>query len=205
MKKNLGIFIFDDVEILDFTGPYEVFSATRLSKKVLSKKNIKEIYKTESPFNIFTISENKKDITTRGGLKVSCDYIFFDDPMVDILLLPGGLGTRKLINNKNVISWIKKKKDIELMFSVCTGSLLLAAAGLLRNQKAATHWSAEGLLKRISPSTQITRKRYVMDHFYSSAGVASGIDLSLRIVEKYFGKRVADNTSKYIEYKITKE
>ena len=205
MKKNVGIFIFDEVEVLDFTGPYEVFSATRLSKKVLSKKNIKEIYKTKSPFNVFTISEKKKIITTIGGLRVSCDYIFFDNPTVDILLIPGGIGTRKLINNKNVISWIKKKKDIELIFSVCTGSLLLAAAGLLKNQSAATHWSSESLLKKISPSTRIKRKRYVMDNICTSAGVASGIDLSLKIVEKYLGKRVANNTSKYIEYKITKE
>ena len=99
-----------------------------------------------------------------------------------------------------------KKKKRYRTYIFCLYRITFASCRrTLRNQKAATHWSAESLLKSISPSTRITRKRYIMDNIYSSAGVASGIDLSLKIVEKYFGKRVADNTSKYIEYKITKE
>ena len=204
MKLNLGIFIFDDVEILDFTGPYEVFSATRLASKILTKNNIEEIYKKPSPFNIFTISENNKFVTTKGRLKVISDFIFADDPLIDILLIPGGIGTRKLIKSKKVISWIKKKEKVKLLVSVCTGSLLLAAAGLLKERKASTHWSAKGILKKISPSTKISKKRYTLDKIYSSAGVASGLDLSLKIVEEYFGKVVAKNTKKYIEYSTNK-
>ena len=201
MKINTGIFIFDDVEILDFTGPYEVFSSTRLTSKVLSNKNVKEIYAADSPFNVFTITEKNRSIITKGGLKVCGDYIFFDSPSIDILLIPGGTGIRNLLKNKEVISWLKKKQNIDLIFSVCTGSLLLAAAGLLKNKKASTHWSAKKLLKKISPSTTISNKRYINDTIWSSAGVASGIDLSLKIVEKYFGKRIAKNTAKYMEYK----
>ena len=96
MKINTGIFIFDDVEILDFTGPYEVFSATRLSSKVLSNKNVKEIYTADSPFNVFTITEKNRSVITKGGLKVFGDYVF-DSPSIDILLIPGGTGIRNLL------------------------------------------------------------------------------------------------------------
>ena len=99
MKINTGIFIFDDVEILDFTGPYEVFSATRVISKVLSNKNVKEIYASDSPFNVFTITEKNRSVTTKGGLKVFGDYIFFDSPSIDILLIPGGTGIQNLLKN----------------------------------------------------------------------------------------------------------
>tara|TARA_B100000029_G_C17204538_1_gene825714 strand:- start:28 stop:645 length:618 start_codon:yes stop_codon:yes gene_type:complete len=204
VKINVGIFIFNDVEILDFTGPYEVFSSARLSSKVLNKSNIDEIYKRPSPFKVFTISEKNKPIVTTGGLKVISDYNFINTPRIDILLLPGGKGTRKLLGNKEVISWIKRKKKLDLILSVCTGSLLLATAGLLKNKKASTHWSTESLLKEISPSTKVTKKRFTLDTIYSSAGVSSGIDLSLKVVEQYFGNTVAKNTAKYMDYKVNK-
>ncbi len=205
MIIKLGIFVFNGVEILDFTGPFEVFSSTRVSSKVLNKSNINEIYKTLSPFKIFTISEKNKSIVTTGGLKVTSDYNFLNSPPIDILLIPGGKGTRKLLNNKTVLSWINSKKNLDLLLSVCTGSLLLAAAGLLKNKKAATHWSAEDLLKKLSPSTKVVKKRFIMDSICTSAGVASGIDLSLKVVEKYFGHTVANNTSKYMEYNLYKD
>ena len=154
MIIKLGIFVFNGVEILDFTGPFEVFSSTRVSSKVLNKSNINEIYKTLSPFKIFTISEKNKSIVTS-------DYNFLNSPPIDILLIPGGKGTRKLLNNKTVLSWINSKKNLDLLLSVCTGSLLLAAAGLLKNKKAATHWSAEDLLKKLSPSTKVVKKRFI--------------------------------------------
>ncbi len=202
---RVGIFIFKGVEILDFTGPYEVFSSTRISSKVLNKRNINEIYKNPSPFKIFTISYKEKKIITTGGMKVVCDYNFLDAPNFDILLIPGGKGTRKLISNKSVLSWIYNRRNTKLIISICTGSLLLAASGLLKNKKATTHWSAFDLLKDISPSTSVLRKRYVMDKIFSSSGVASGIDLSLKVVENFYGKTVAKNTAKYMEYRLIKK
>ena len=199
---KIGIFIFKDVEILDFTGPFEVFSSTRKTSKILNKKNLYEIYKKPSPFKVFTISSKNKNIITTGGMKVTANYNFFDVPKFDILLVPGGIGTRKLISNKSVLSWIYNKKNLKLIISVCTGSLLLGAAGLLKNRKATTHWSAFELLKEISPSTSIVKKRYVMDKIFSSSGVASGIDLSLKVVEIFYGKIVSENTAKYMEYKF---
>ena len=202
---KVGIFIFKDVEILDFTGPYEVFSSTRKTSKILNKKNINEIYKKPSPFKVFTIASKNKNIITSGGLKVISDYNFSDAPKFDILLIPGGKGTRKLINNNSVLSWINSKKNIKLIISVCTGSLLLAAAGLLKNRKATTHWGAFDLLKKISPSTSLLKKRYVLDKIFSSSGVASGIDLSLKVVEILHGSNVAKNTARYMEYNILKK
>ena len=197
---KVGIFIFKGVEILDFTGPYEVLASTRVTSKVLNKKNVNDIYKHPSHFKVFTITSKNKMIVTSGGLKVMSNYSFLDAPNFDILIIPGGKGTRSLISNKSVISWLYNKKNTKLIISICTGSLLLAAAGLLKNRKATTHWSAFELLKELSPSTKVLKKRYVIDKIFTSAGVASGIDLSLKVVESFYGKTVAKNTAKYMEY-----
>ena len=205
MKKNLGILVFNDVEILDFAGPYEVFSSTRLTSQVLNKNNLLNIYKRNSPLNIFTISLKKK-IITYGGLKVITDYSLSNSPKLDILLIPGGIGTRILLKNKRIISWINSKKNLDFIISVCTGSLLLAKAGLLKNRRATTHWGATEFLKKISPTTHVIKKRYVAsDNIYTSSGVSSGIDLSLYIVEKLYGEKIAKNTAKYMEYKLLKK
>ena len=178
-----------------------MLASTRLTSKVLNKKNVNDIYKHPSPFKVFTITSKNKMIITSGGLKVMSDYSFLDAPNFDILVIPGGKGTRSLISNKSVISWLYNKKNTKLIISICTGSLLLAAAGLLKNRKATTHWSAFELLKELSPSTKVLKKRYVIDKVFTSAGVASGIDLSLKVVENLYGKTVAKNTAKYMEYK----
>ena len=195
-KKNVGIFIFDSVEILDFAGPYEVFSSTRLVKKCQSN-----ISKLPNPFNVFTISEKKKNIKTNGDLSVKSTYTFKDAPKLNVLIVPGGLGTRKIIKNNNVINWINSNKKIEMLASVCTGALLLGKAGLLKNRRATTHWGALKLLKEISPSTKvIDKKKFVFDAYYTSAGVSAGIDMSLDIVRHFFGKTIAKNTAKFMEY-----
>ena len=197
LKKRVGIFIFDDVEILDFSGPYEVFSSTRLTKNLTAN-----IYKTPCPFRVFTFSEKKKYITTSGGLCVKSEYTFNTCPPLDIMIIPGGIGTRKLLQNKKVLNWISLNQNIEFLASVCTGALLLAQAGLLKEKKATTHWGAMNLLKKISTSTKvITNKKFVFDTYYTSSGVSAGIDLSLYIIEKLYGKKIALNTAKYMEYK----
>ena len=196
-KKNVGIFIFDLVEILDFTGPYEVFSSTRLTK--ISSASIQN---QPQAFNVFTFSEKKKYILATGGLKVKSNFTFKNCPAIDILIVPGGIGTRKLLENKRILNWLKLKQNIEIIASVCTGSLLLAKAGLLVEKKATTHWGALKLLKKISPSTKVIEKnKYVFDKYYTSAGVSTGIDMSLHIIENVYGKTIAKNTARYIEYK----
>ena len=197
IKKNVGIFIFDYVEVLDFAGPYEVFSSARITKNSTSS-----IQNEPKAFNVFTFSEKKKYITASGGLKVKSEFILKNCPALDILIVPGGIGTRKLLENKKILNWLKLKQNVDIVASVCTGSLLLAKAGLLEKKKATTHWGAIKLLKKISPSTKvIKRNKYVFDKYYTSAGVATGIDMSLHIIENVYGKIIAKNTAKYIEYK----
>ena len=195
-KKNVGIFIFDSVEVLDFAGPYEVFSSTRLTNK-----SITSIHKLSCPFHVFTFTEKKKIITCTGGLSVKSDFTLNNCPKLDLLIVPGGIGTRVLLKNNNILKWLVANKDIDIIASVCTGSLILAKAGLLHNKKATSHWGALELLKKLSPSTQIlTNKKFVFDTYYTSAGVSSGINMSLHIIEKLLGKKIAKNTAKYIEY-----
>ena len=183
MKKiNVGIFIFDEVEVLDFAGPFEVFSRTRLLKGAESRRS-----NDSAPFNPFTVSIDKKPLTATGGLKIIADYTFNNFPKIDILIVPGGYGTRTLLNNEILLKWIKAVSDkANITASVCTGSLLLAKAGLLEGKRATTHWGAIEALKSISKDIQvITERRVVNDEIITSAGVSSGIDMAFMIAVSY--------------------
>ena len=151
---------------------------------------------------MFLLFQKKKIYISLRRTKGKKDFILKNCPVLDILIIPGGIGTRKLLENKKILNWLKIQKNIDIIASVCTGSLLLAKAGLLESKKATTHWGALKLLKKISPTTKvIKRNRYVFDKYYTSAGVATGIDMSLHIIENIYGKIIAKNTAKYIEYK----
>ena len=203
MKKiNVGIFVFDEVEVLDFAGPFEVFSRTRLLKGAESRRS-----NDSAPFNPFTVSIDKKSLTATGGLKIIADYTFNNFPKIDILIVPGGYGTRTLLNNEILLKWIKAVSDkANITASVCTGSLLLAKAGLLEGKRATTHWGAIEALKSISKDIQvITERRVVNDEIITSAGVSSGIDMAFMIVENLYGEQVASDTAKYIEFHRSKE
>ena len=203
MKKiNVGIFVFDEVEVLDFAGPFEVFSRTRLLKGAESRRS-----NDSAPLNPFTVSIDTKPLTAAGGLKIIADYTFNNFPKIDILIVPGGYGTRTLLNNEILLKWIKAVSDkANITASVCTGSLLLAKAGLLEGKRATTHWGAIEALKSISKDIQvITERRVVNDEIITSAGVSSGIDMAFMIVENLYGEQVASDTSKYIEFHRSKE
>lgn len=203
MKKiNVGILIFDEVEVLDFAGPFEVFSRTRLLKGAESRRS-----DDSAPFNPFTISIDSKPLTASGGLKIIADYSFNDFPKIDILIVPGGYGTRTLLNNERLLQWIKAvSAKANITASVCTGSLLLAKAGLLEGKRATTHWGAIEALKSISKDiTVINDRRIVNDEIITSAGVSSGIDMAFMIVENLYGEQVASDTAKYIEFHRSKE
>ena len=160
MKKiNVGILIFNEVEVLDFTGPYEVFSRTRIEKGAESRRS-----DDSAPFKVFTVSVKEEIIIATGGLKIFSDYTFKNFPKIDILVIPGGLGTRALLNNEDVLNWIKSvSNEAEITSSVCTGSLLLAKAGLLDNKRATTHWGAIGALKSINKNIQVVDNRRIVN------------------------------------------
>ena len=134
-KRNVGIFIFHNVEVLDFAGPYEVFSRARTVAGTQSR-----LTEDSAPFNVFTVAQSQESIKAVGGLSVSPDYTFDNAPDIEVLLIPGGMGTRPLIDHQPVISWIANTAaSASLVTSVCTGSLLLAKAGLLNRHRATTH------------------------------------------------------------------
>ena len=198
-KYNVGIFIFDDVEVLDFTGPFEVFSRTRTEKGPESRKN-----EINAPFKVFTVSKIIKSIIATGGLQITPSYSFKNAPLIDILIIPGGYGTRVIIKDDKVISWIKKiSNHSTVTASVCTGSLLLGEAGLLTNKKATTHWSAMNELSKYRNVYVQKQYRIVDDGIITSAGVASGIDASFYIISKFFSKQIVNDTAKFMEYKLT--
>ncbi len=188
--RNVGIWIFDNMELLDLAGPYEVFSI-RIDEE------------EESLFNVFTISWNGEAINTVNGLKVFPDHSFRDHPHMDILILPGGRGTRKEVYNENVLNWVSAcHKESEITLSVCTGSFILGRLGLLDGLECTTHHSVRELFREIAPKAEIVTGRRFVDNgkILTAAGVSAGIDLSLHVVARLHGQDEADSRAVYMEY-----
>ncbi len=197
-RLNVGIFVFDGVEILDFAGPYEVFSRTRLVPGVESRRSDES-----APFNVFTVAKTDALVSATGDLQILPAYSFADAPRIDILVVPGGFGTRALLNDEETLDWIRRvARSAKQTTSVCTGSLLLAKAGLLAGHRATTHWAALDLLHSLDAGVKVDRDaRVVHDGIITSAGVAAGIDMAFDLVELLFGGEVADETARYIEFR----
>ncbi|HDR7757714.1 TPA: DJ-1/PfpI family protein [Bacillus cereus] len=192
-KWSVGIFLFNEVEVLDFAGPFEVFSVTEVNE--------------EKTFTVYTVSENGEMITARNGLKVQPDYSIENLPPVDILIIPGGLGARKYeIKNEIVIKWIRQQmKEVKLMTSVCTGALLLAKAGLLEGLKVTTHWASIEKFKNEFQNVEVIENVKFVDegHIITSAGISAGINMAFHIVKNLLGVHVAEDTAKRMEYDIS--
>ncbi|MFZ0636036.1 MAG: DJ-1/PfpI family protein [Candidatus Acidiferrales bacterium] len=195
--KNVAILIFDQVEVLDFAGPFEIFSRTRLVPGAESRRS-----EDSAPFQVFTVAKTDALIRAVGDLEILPKYSFEDAPRADIVVIPGGWGTRALLEDTETLDWIRTASAAaERTASVCTGALLLAKAGLLEGRRATTHWAALDLLESLG-GVQVDRTaRVVRDGIYTSAGVAAGIDLAFDIVEEICGREVADETAHYIEYR----
>lgn len=191
-KWSVGIFLFNEVEVLDFAGPFEVFSITKVHE--------------EKPFTVYTVSQNGEMITARNGLKVKPDYSIEDLPPVDILIIPGGKGARENeVQNDIIINWIRQQmKEVKLITSVCTGALLLAKAGLLDGLKATTHWASIQTFKKDFPNVEVMENVKFVDegHIITSAGISAGINMSFHIVKNLLGVEIAEETAKSMEYDI---
>ncbi|WP_156289497.1 DJ-1/PfpI family protein [Oceanobacillus salinisoli] len=190
---KVGIFLFYDVEVLDFAGPFEVFSVTALENG-------------NKPFIVKTISEKGNPIVARNGLRVQPDYSLDNMPRFDILIIPGGLGAREReIHNNNVITWIRNEmRNVQLMTSVCTGALLLAKAGLLKGKMATTHWASLERLETEFPEVKVQREVKFVDegNIVTSGGISAGINMSFHIVKRLLGSEIAKTTAKRMEYDI---
>jgi transcriptional regulator GlxA family with amidase domain len=190
MTRTLAILVFNEVEALDFCGPFEVFSVANRF--------------TESPaFTVLTVAENAGPVLTRGGLSVNPHCRLPDCPRPDVLLVPGGQGARAEMHNSKLIDWIRQASTkAELVLSVCTGALLLAKAGLLDGLEATTHHGFVELLRQTAPKTTIRADQRFVDNgrVVCSAGIAAGIDMSLHIVARLLGNEVAEKTATQMEY-----
>lgn len=190
-QRNVAVIIFDEVEVLDFCGPFEVFSVTGQRDG-------------SNPFNVYTVAQHHQLILARNALSVKPHFDFNDCPAPDIVVVPGGFGTRKEMNNPVLLEWIREvNQKAELILSVCTGALILAKAGLLDGLSATTHHGAVDLLKEVAPKTRVdTSKRFIDNgRIILSAGISAGLDMSLHVVEKLLGKAQAVETAQYMEYR----
>jgi transcriptional regulator GlxA family with amidase domain len=197
--KKIAIVLFDDVEVLDFAGPFEVFSVCGRSAG------------NSVPFNVYTVAE-KSTIIARNNLIITPNFLLSNCPKPDIFLIPGGggytadgtpFGSRREMDNLVLLDWIKEQnKTSELVLSVCTGSLILAKAGLLNGQSATTHHGAVEAMRAIAPNTKLLPEERWVDNgrIILSAGVSAGIDMSLYVISKLLGKQVADETARYMQY-----
>lgn len=194
-RIKTGILIFPGVEVLDFCGPYEVFSVARQREDRRREE--------PSPFEVMLVAEAETPVTATGGLRVLPDHTLAACPPLEILVVPGGWGTRKEIANAALLRWIAERaKQVKTLAAVCTGSLLLGHAGLLDGRRATTHWRSLDWMRESLPAVTVeTGWRVVEDGpIYTSAGIAAGIDLALMLVSRYCGDTVARATARHMEY-----
>jgi len=193
-RTQVGILIFEDGEVLDFCGPFEVFSITTAEGQAGDDAQLYEVH---------VIAEEGDIVRCRNGVRVQPHYTIDEHPDLDIVVVPGGRGTRRELSNPRVLSWITAQfEHVELVTSVCTGSFLLAAIGLLDGKSATTHWASIDWLRETYPSVAVRDdQRYVDEgRVITSAGVSAGIDMALHVVERMHGPAVARQSARHMEY-----
>jgi len=194
-KRRVGILIFDGVEVLDFCGPFEVFSVTRLNEERRRED--------PSPFDVLLVAQEAGVVTAAGALKVIPDVTLESCPALDVLVVPGGWGTRREIHNTELLDWIAQRgRQVETLTSVCTGAMLLGHAGLLDGRRATTHWRSLDWMTESFPHVTVERALHVVEdgHVVTSAGISAGIDMALRVVARYHGDAIARATARQMEY-----
>lgn len=194
--RRVGILIFEDVEVLDFCGPFEVF-ATALTPDMAEGPDVPRL------FEVVLIAESRALVKAFGGLRVKPHVTIEDCPPLDLLLVPGGWGTRALLSNKRLIGWLRQQAgQVELLTSVCTGASLLAQTGLLDGKSATSHWETIEWMRETYPAITMVENQRVVDegNIVTSAGVSAGIDMALYLVGKLHGPAAAAHTARGMEY-----
>ncbi|CAM4434503.1 DJ-1/PfpI family protein [Vibrio agarivorans] len=188
MLYHIGIFIYPEAEVLDFAGPFEVFStANRIGSL---------------NWKIHLISEQGGLVQARGNFPVQSHYSLDDHPKLDLLIVVGGVHSKQY-RNPRVAHWLKQQDQFtDRTCSVCTGVFFLANAGLLVGRKVTTHWEDQADLQCTYPDLTVTeRKRFIVDGKYvTSGGISAGIDMSLALVAEMAGEELANKTAHQMEY-----
>jgi transcriptional regulator GlxA family with amidase domain len=195
MTLTVGIYVFDEVEVLDLGGPFEVFStASRVHSRLHPD--------APKPFQVVTIAAEHRPIAARGGLRVEPSHTFDDHPPIDVLIIPGGLVTAEL-ERPPVIEWIEQNAArASLTASVCTGAFLLAKAGLLDGKPVTTHWEDIQDLRAMFPRITVVENQRWVDAgpIVTSGGISAGIDMSLYLVSRLTDLGLAIKTAHQMEY-----
>jgi transcriptional regulator GlxA family with amidase domain len=194
-RRKVGVLVFPEVEVLDFCGPFEVFSVARL---VEDRRR-----QDPSPYEVVLVAEQPGVIVTTGGLKVVADHTFDDCTPLNVLVVPGGWGTRREMMNDRLITWLEEQaRQVTTLTSVCTGSLLLGKAGLLDGKRATTHWRVLEEMRKLFPAVKVIDDQHVVEEgdLLTSAGISAGIDMALRVVTRHHGEAIARATARYMEY-----
>jgi transcriptional regulator GlxA family with amidase domain len=195
VTHTVGILLYDEVEVLDFAGPFEVFNTA-------SRLRARQQPGMPPAFNVLTVAETIAPVRARGGLVVQPQYAIPDHPPLDVLIVPGGVHAPQL-ERIQVIGWIAKVASTAgLTASVCTGAFLLAQAGLLDGLKATTHWEDQDDMQRMFPAVSVLSEQRWVDSgaVISSAGISAGIDMSLHIVRRLEGAKLAQQTARQMEF-----
>lgn len=190
---NIGIYIYDDAEVLDFSGPFEVFST---AKRI-----------TNNDWNVFFVTENTRSVSARGGFEVTPHFGFDHHPEIDVLVVVGGVQHHQ-VTNKAVIEWVHKQASkARITASVCTGAFILAEAQLLNGLSVTTHWEDIPALKHDYPLLNVVEdKRWVVDgNTITSGGISAGIDMSLYLVSQLESEDLAQATARQMEYRWIKQ
>lgn len=194
--RRVGIYVFDEVEVLDFAGPFEVFStAARVARRLRPR--------AAAPFEVFTVGARRAAVTARGGLRVEPAFAMGRHPGIDVLVIPGGV-VEDQAARREVIEWIGAQASCaEVCASVCTGAFLLARAGLLAGRRATTHWEDLDGLRALAAETRVvTKPRWVDEgRIVTSAGISAGIDMSLHLVGRLAGEDLALRTARQMDYR----
>jgi transcriptional regulator GlxA family with amidase domain len=192
---SIGILIFDGVEVLDFSGPFEVFStAARVHARSAP---------SETLFRCFLLAPEMRPVYARGGMKVLPDCVPPPSPDVDVLVVPGG-DVSQIMNDLATLEWIRVQSEGGIVIaSVCTGAFLLAQAGVLDGLPATTHWEDQDEFRKRFPRVVLRENVPWIDcgKVVTSAGISAGIDMSLHLVERLAGRPLAEATAKQMEYR----
>jgi transcriptional regulator GlxA family with amidase domain len=185
MSFTTGVLLFDDAEELDYVGPWEVFTMARMEGD-----------------KVVTIAEGSDPIRSAKGLRVIPDHTFADAPKLDVLVVPGGEGSRNEAQRPEVLEWVKSTAaDCQWVTSVCTGAEVLHSAGLLAGRRATTHWAYIDRLRELGDATMLEDIRYVRDgNVVTAAGVSAGIDMGLTLAARIAGDDFAQAVQLGIEY-----
>ncbi|WP_323001940.1 DJ-1/PfpI family protein [Denitromonas sp.] len=193
--RTVGLYLYDDVEVLDFAGPFEVFSTA-------SRVALRRRPDAPAPFRVVTVARDKGPVRARAGLPVLPEATLADHPPLDVLIVPGGAEQDER-GEPALMAWLRAQAaQVEVLASVCTGAFLLAGAGLLDGRRVTTHWEDVAELASGFPALRVVDTgRWIDDgDIFTSAGIAAGIDMSLHLVARLADAKLAMATARQMDY-----